>query len=507
MPFVNLVGPSYQVGEINLSPQRTINYFIETHDVEGVKVPKVLKTTPGVQDTAWSFAGTTPDYRGRGMYLSATGYQPDQLPLLYSVFGSRAYRTSQEFDGVEFLGSLTDTGAPVSMTDDGFNVLMADGELLHKFDMAALPGDTSSWGQVTMPLKNTSTTTKIRPTHVAYLNYRIVVNDKNTNAFYFSLLGETEFDTSEGALDWYESSMSSDTITALTNFNGSLLVLGNRSYELWRGSDNQDDPFSPVGGSSRAIGIKAPSSLAVCNDMAFWLGASDVGSDSVWMLKGSTPVRISDPGIEDQIYSLANREAAEGSAYSKGGMTYYVLTFRQAGRTFCYEASTGTWCERMARNLLTGEWEAYMYSYCTFANGNIYVQDMTSNRIGYFDESKHTEIDGRQIVRQRISPVWWDACNDIIIQEILLDMQVGTTPLLTGQGSDPKILLEISRDGGYTYGPIDDRSMGTQGAYTHVVRWRSQGRGRAIVARLTVSEPVNHGIYQARLDYLPCKRV
>ena len=506
MPFVNLVGPSYQVGEVNLSPQRTLNYYVETHDVEGVKVPKVLKTTPGVQDTAWTFTGSTSDYRGRGMYLSAIGYLPDQLPLLYSVFGSKAYRTNQEFDAVELIGTLTDTGTQVSMTDDGFYVLMADSELLHKFDMKALPGDTSSWGQVDMPLKNDSTTTKIRPTHVGYLNSRIIVNDKNTNAFYFSLVGKTEFDVSEGALDWYESSMSSDTNTALAVFNGSLLILGNRSYELWRGTDNQDDPFAPVGGSSRAIGIKAPYSLAVCNDSAFWLGSSDVGSDAVWMLNGTTPTRISDPGIEDQIYSLSSREAAEGSAYSKGGMTFYVLTFREANRTFVYEVSTGLWCERLARDPLTGEWQAYKYSNCCFANSRIYVQDMTSNRIGFFDEAKHTEIDGTQIVRQRISPVWWDACNDIVIQEILLDMQVGTTTLLSGQGSDPRVLLEISRDGGYTFGPIDDRSMGVQGAYSHVVRWRSKGRGRSIVARITVSEPVSHGIYQARLDYVACKR-
>lgn len=508
MPFVNLVGPSYQVSETNLSPQRTINYYIETHDVDGVKVPKVLKTTPGVQPSNIPLPGVQSVFRGRGMYLSATGYAPDYLSLLYAVFGSTIVRVNQEFNDSEQIGTLTDTGLPVNMTDDGFNVLIVDGELMHAFDMKAQPGDTSSFKIIEMPYLPDSSTERARPTHVAYLNNRIIVNGRGTNAWFFSKLGETEFVTDVSGTDWYQAEQNSDNILALKAVNGNLLILGQRSYEIWRGTDNQDDPFAFVSGSQTAIGILAPYSLAVCNDLTFWLGGSDVGSGSVWMLKGTTPVRISDPGIEDQIYSISSQEAAEGYAYSKGGMTFYILTFREANRTFVYEVSTGTWCERLSRDVNSGDWLAYRYGYPTFANNRIYVMDMTvgAPNIGYFDEDKHTEIDGTVIMRQRIAPVWWDSLNDIIIDEIMLDMQVGTTSLLEGQGSDPKILLELSRDGGMTYGPISERSMGQQGRYTNLVRWRSRGRGRAIVAKFTVTEPVSHGIYMARLDYKVCKR-
>ncbi|QHJ76877.1 MAG: hypothetical protein [Bacteriophage sp.] len=505
MPFMSLVGQSFQLAAKSLSSQRTINYSIENYGGEDdhTKAKMVLNLTPGAACVA--DLGKDPADIGRGMYYSSSSYAPEFTSVLYYVTGSSVKRMDQDFANTVTIGNVRDNGDQLSMIDNGLDFVLVDGEQLYKSSLKADFG-AEDWGTVELPVVAGSTTgERVKPTHVAFLGQRLIVNSRNSNTWYFSKLGLTEFDT-ETNLDFYSAEQSSDTILALKVVNGSLWCFGQRSYEIWRTTDNQDDPFAYVGGSSSQVGIKAPSSLATVNDLVFWLGSSDVGCDSVWMGKGQSIERISTAGIEDQILTLENREKAIGWAYSKAGNTFYVLTFPWSQRTFVYELSTGTWCERLSREINSGNWQAYLYINGVFANNKIYCQVIDGPTLCWLDDNKFTEYDGRQIVRQRISPTYYDGLLPMILDQITVDMQVGTTELLTGLGSEPKMLLEISRDGGHTYGSIKERSIGLQGNYRKVVRWLSQGMGREIVLKFTVSDPVAHSIYQMRLDYKLAKR-
>ncbi len=77
--------------------------------------------------------------------------------------------------------------------------------------------------------------------------------------------------------------------------------------------------------------------------------------------------------------------------------------------------------------------------------------------------------------------------------EILIQSGEG---LVTGQGSDPQIRLRLSRDGGETWGTELTCSAGQMGEYDARVIFRRLGRGRNLVAEITVSDP----IYWALLD-------
>lgn len=505
MPMVDLVGQSYELDQTSLSPQRTINFYIEQYGDEDkdTKTPKALVPTPGA--TKVGDITDDPLNTCRGLYLSSSGPQSsNRAPRLYGVWGNDVYRFDENYQQSYLIGTVSDNGDPVSMIDNGFDFVLVDGEQMYKYALDLDDGE-SGWSTVDMPYVPGSSTEKIKPTHVAFLGQRLIVNNRYGNTWHFSKLGLTEFDT-EGNLDFYSAEQSSDPILALRSVNGALWLFGNRSYEIWRTSDNQDDPYSYVGGSSSQIGIKAPKSLATVNDMVFWLGASDVGVDAVWMGTGNTAVRVSTMGIEGQIVKLSQREQAIAWCYASDGNIFYLLSFPYANRTFVYEHTTKTWHERLYRDLASAQWKVYPYQYGCYANNRIYCGTLYDSSICYLNKDKYTEWNGSQIVRQRISPIYYNELNNITMKEIMVDGQVGATELLTGQGYDPQIMLEISKDGGNSYGNIKSKSIGQQGNYRKAVRWNAQGIGRNLVLRFTISDPVPYTIYQARLDFEPCSR-
>lgn len=77
----------------------------------------------------------------------------------------------------------------------------------------------------------------------------------------------------------------------------------------------------------------------------------------------------------------------------------------------------------------------------------------------------------------------------IFCQKIELEFQRGVG-LVTGQGSDPQIMFQLSRDGGKTWGSEIWRSAGPLGEYQKRAIWRKLGRARNPVGRFIVSDPV-----------------
>jgi Neuraminidase (sialidase) len=71
--------------------------------------------------------------------------------------------------------------------------------------------------------------------------------------------------------------------------------------------------------------------------------------------------------------------------------------------------------------------------------------------------------------------------------EIVLETGVGAT---TGQGSDPKIMLKKSDDGGKTWQALPDRTFGKRGERLSRAVWHNLGSARKRVYKASVSDPV-----------------
>ena len=64
------------------------------------------------------------------------------------------------------------------------------------------------------------------------------------------------------------------------------------------------------------------------------------------------------------------------------------------------------------------------------------------------------------------------------------------TGLITGQGSDPQVMMQYSDDGGKTWSHEKWRSIGSIGRYKHRSIWRRLGQFRSRIFRWVIADPV-----------------
>lgn len=493
---VPFVGGSYQYRSRGVSSQKTMNLIPENIENPDGKVDMALIYSPGEQLVA--NIGEDLEAACRGFWYSSTG--PDNRSLLYAAYGDKVYRINPDFTTIEF-GSIASGTGTVEITDNGFNLVVADGVALFEADLSADDFTlAATWSQVDLPYL-AGTTEPIRPSQVQFLAQRLIINSQR-GEFYYSNLASIVFEDEFGVANFYSAESSADAINSLKVVGNRLFLFGERSYEIWSASGTTStDPFSFMQGSSSQIGAQSPRSVATIEEMIFFLGSSDAGRNSIFMMRGlNEPIRISTNALEHEFGTITDPAGAIGWCYYNEGSHYYILTFKDSAVTYQYNVSTGLWNNRSTRDWETTEDLAWEAIYGVTAYNRIYHGGLSGNSLMYLDPNKYTDYKDREIIRQRIAPVYYSDFNPLTLSEIYLDMEVGTTPLLEGLGRDPQAILDVSRDGGYTWVNLSWRSIGSQGDYTKLVKWSNGGSGRSIVLRVTFSDPSPISIYGCRIS-------
>jgi hypothetical protein len=90
----------------------------------------------------------------------------------------------------------------------------------------------------------------------------------------------------------------------------------------------------------------------------------------------------------------------------------------------------------------------------------------------------------------------------VVYRKFELDLERGVG-LASGQGSDPEIMVRLSRDGGHTWSEPVRMGAGALGAYTTRAIARRLGQARDAVFEVTVSDPVAWSLVGAWLDLEP----
>jgi len=104
--------------------------------------------------------------------------------------------------------------------------------------------------------------------------------------------------------------------------------------------------------------------------------------------------------------------------------------------------------------------------------------------------------------RLRRAPHLTDEARWLFYRSLQIDMDTGVG-LVTGQGSDPQVMLRWSDDGGVTWSNEHWASAGRMGTYTTRVTWHRLGRARDRVFEVVVSDPVAWQLAAAYLDVEP----
>lgn len=530
--MVPFVGGSYDLAARFVSPQRTVNFYPENTSSDA-RVQQILAPTPGERVLPQFDKDAFNGQKCKALYWSSSG--PNGEPCLWAVFGNTLYRIKSLDDSPEQIHGASISAAAVSLSvaDNGFLLAIADGTQLLVCELdKAVP----VLKKVVLP--EVEAGFSVFPTMVAYIAARFVINDDNIgapkgrNIFLFSNLnsqmpGETneiEFVVHGTAqAQYYTAEYSADPITAMVVNEGRLWLFGPNSYEVWApgaNSETGDDPFNWVSGATADIGTQAPGSVSQIGESVFWLGGSSSGRNSVYMATGlRQPIRISTNALERRISEIGSSSAAIGFCYTDEGHVFYCMTFDEAGLTVCFDASTELWHERSSRNWTTGEDGAWLPRFPV----NGFQQRLFWGTIwGQIAELDHKSgkmldaADGNEdfpAIRRRIGPVLWSANRRVVVWDLLVDMEVGTTGELKPEDADnpgpnsqnPRAMLRVSRDGGYTWGPSTWRSFGRQGNYAKTVHWMNLGWGRSFVVELSFSEDFPFSIAGLRLGFEECE--
>jgi hypothetical protein len=334
------------------------------------------------------------------------------------------------------------------------------------------------------------------PNSAAFINAKTIY-DGTSGRFSVSDVGDS---TSIGALNFGTAESNVDDLVRGYVFNQRYYAFGTETIEtFWDSPAALNPPLVRVEGSILQVGLHAFYSLS-SNDTSMFFLADD---QKVYAL-GAGLVRVSTDILDYIISTYSKTDDAIGWCMTLRGQNYYVLTFPTANKTWVLPEG-GEWFE-WSSGVTGGRNRANSYVFCYNKH---YVESNVNGDIYELDWDVYTET-GSTIVRQRdtgtfhggLLPMGRGATAagmefEIKQFELLMETRVGE---LSGEGHDPQIILQLSYDGGRTFGNEYIGYIGNTNQDFIKVYWYGLGRGHEVVFRIKVTDPVYVSIHSAIID-------
>ena len=448
-----ILGAISRLRSSNTAANRLINLFPEMIP-EGGKNPAFLSRCPGL--TLLTTAGSGPI---RGLHkFNGVGY---------AVSGGSLYKIDTYWEAT-LIGGVSGTG-PVSMADNGTQLFIACNPGGYIYNSS-----TTAFGAITDPDFPGAVT-------VGYLDGYFVFNEPNSQKYWVtSLLDGTSIDP----LEFASAEASPDKLVSVKIDHREGWLFGEDSVQVVYNSGELDFPLSSIQGAFLETGCSAPYSVAKLDNSLFWLGSDDRGNNIVWRSNGWNGLRVSTHSIEYELDKITDTSDAIGFSYQQEGHSFYVLILPTGGKTFVYDVATQLWHERAA--FIDSEFTRHRANCHINFNGKTVVGDYDNGNIYYFDLSNYSDNGNVQkwVRSWRAFPTGQTPLARTIHSELQIDCETGIG-LVTGQGTDPQMMLIWSDDGGHTWSNEHWCSMGKIGK-----------RGRVMFRRLGTTNKNRDRVYE-----------
>jgi hypothetical protein len=476
MPMVPLFGVGDKKRSSNVVSQTRVNMYVESSDD---KSQMVLYSRPGLIEMAPATLIITGSGTGPALGAAVMAYSNGPGVVGYPVIEYlwRGYqggfvRLESATKGIGTTPSATEVGPSnrVSFAYNGMRGFAVDGNAAWWISPnglsapQALPADDFNWSGATS---------------VCFLAGRFVINYPTyPGRFYWSGLNAALFDPWE-ALDYATAESSPDPLVAVTDYRGELVLWGTTTIEFW--APDASTTFANISGSTAAWGLVAQWSVQKLGEGCYFVGRQATGRPQVCRLRGYQVEVVSTPDI-DSIIDDEGDAASDSLAWAMafGGHEFYGLNL--TNKTIVYDATTGSWAEWQTDG---GRWCG---QYVVSAWGKLLVTDYRSDTLYEVDADTYKDGDA-PMLREVTSRHVFKDLHRLTAWELALDVETGVG-ISTGQGSDPRIMLQVSKDGGHTFGAELWAALGRLGEYVTRVVWRRLGRGRDFVFRFRVADPV-----------------
>lgn len=470
---VPFVGASNEVRSTNADTQRTVNCYLEL-DNASPRAPIALYGMPGLVSRF-----TLPSARCRGSIAMGE--------YTYMVAGDAVYRISVVAGAyvVTSIGNIASNTGPVSMAQNGEQVLIVDG-------VNGWLATPTTFGQVA----DADFPNGVR--QCTSQDGYFIATGNGTQRFY---INETPRDGSTwNGTDFASAEGSPDLTIGCISDHRELWLFGAESAEPWVNTGQPDFPFSPSGNTFVEQGCAAASSIVAMDNTVFVLGRNQDGVAMVFRYDGYTPKRISSHAIEEAMQGYSTVSDAIGFTFQIIGHSFYVLTFPTADHTWVYDASTGEWIEWLWWESSTNTYHRHRAACCVFFNGEHLVGDWQTGEVYALDLDTYDDA-GDTIKRLRITQTTADTDNfsRLFFPRLQVDAQTGVG-INAGQGSAPLLMLRYSNDGGNTWSNYRTASLGAMGQYGRRLMYSRLGSGRDRVWELSLTDPVRFAVFGAAVD-------
>lgn len=447
---------TYQLESPVASSARLVNCYASPAP-QGGKSAFILTRAPGI--TTLATLDATANSVGRGG-IKMNG-------VLYVLVNQTLWRVNSSWVGTS-VGTIPGSDR-VRMATNGTNIVIVRPSL-----------GTGYWCDGASTTLITDTVfTGFGAGDVAFVHRYYVFRRINSGQFFQSQLNETSF-TDFDALEIAEAEQVPDDLVALTVDHEEVLLFGTDSSEIWYDADRDSgSSFSKSPNGLVTLGIAGDEAHGQQDNSTFWL-AND---KTIRRLAGATPQKVSQAGIDTQLQRLTQVSDCYTVSHTTDGHMFIAFILPFDGRTFVYNCTNQQWHERESYSY--GAWRPTEIVECY---GKQVVIDSRSGKIGCIDTAAKAEFSDPQVMSFTTQAVY--AKNDLAIHRKLEMVLNSGHGLLTGQGSDPQVTLEISDDGGNTYTTIETKSLGLRGRYDDPVSWDMLGSARQRVYRFSISDPV-----------------
>ena len=454
-PIVQCVGSSYHLADTKAAIQSAINCYPERLDGDN-----------------WRMVGAPGE-----VLVAALGgefrNQRDCGGRWFVVAGATLYE--QQTNGTNTVrGTLLTSTGFVGMADNKTQLAIVDGANLYIYNLTS-----DTFAQVTAPAWRGSD-------DVWELDGYFIFVDPETDQFYLSAIDDG---TSLDALDFTSADSAPDNILAHCVSHRQALFFGDLTGEFWinSGGSAVEFPFVRYQSYTLDVGIVGKRALTVAADTVFWVGKTRRGSGIVYMLAGNQPQRVSTIAVEQAIASSNDVTLATMWAYQVEGHEFVAVNAPGLTTTWVYDAALQQWHER-------GEWDAgwqpLRSAHHIAFDGEIYAGDSAGNLVRL--DNSVNNLNGRVMVRERTWPH--------LVQPSLEPITFAGLEMAMKTGYGGNVTLQISNDGGQTFGPPLIRSLGAIGRWMQRIRWLGLGTASNRVFRLRCSDDVPFAVYNCAID-------
>ena len=451
--YVAAIGPSYHLDDRKAAVQDAINMYLE--QIEGLGETRTLTqvSVPGLL----SYLSLGAEIRGQrnveGRWFVVAG--STLFEIIAGVSVSRG--TIGTFTGL------------VRMSHNNTQLVVVDGPNGYVFNLLS-----GIFAQITSPNFRGSKS-------VNFIDGYTIFVAPDTDQFYITKIDDSSV---MSALDFSSADAQPDSIVRALVLHRELILMGVYTTEIWINNGAALFPFVRYNGVQLDVGCVGKDAAIVAADSIFWIGQTRTGTGIVYRMTGHSPNRVSTRAIEQMLAKSTDISAASMWTYQVDGHEFIGINAPGLSTTLVYDAAIAQWHERAE---WVAGWAPLRVTTVCFVNGAQYGGDALGNL--YKIDPETYALGTAPLVRERTWPH--------LVKASMEPINFPCLELACSTGYGGNVTLEISNDGGFTFGPPLARSLGVTGRWMQRIRWMMLGSARDRVFRIRCSDAVPFNIHAA----------